>query len=171
MTQCLEQLDFGFLCHKSITADFDGGELSSDGGVMLVREADHRLGLTAALAACAQAWKMAGLDAAKLDLDRVGIYLAGGEGELDFAAFTGAALAAWNPQTNAVPLNIKINGVAALASQGSALILAGNPDDSNSMTQPKKIVPLAATMRGVKPIFTYKLPPSSIVVLKLKAHP
>ena len=53
MTLCLEQLDFGFLCHKQITADFQGGELSSDGGVMLVRAADQRLGLTAALSACA----------------------------------------------------------------------------------------------------------------------
>src|ERR1043165_2241092 len=33
-----------------------------------------------ALGACAQAWKAAGLDAAELDLDRVGIYLGSGEG-------------------------------------------------------------------------------------------
>jgi Transposase DDE domain group 1 len=52
MTQCLEQLDFGFLLGKQISARFDGGELSSDGGVMLLAEADQRLGLTAALAAC-----------------------------------------------------------------------------------------------------------------------
>ena len=38
--------------------------------------------------ACAQAWKAAGLDAAKLDLDRVGIYLGSGEGSLDFDAYT-----------------------------------------------------------------------------------
>ncbi|CAN5706059.1 hypothetical protein BH09PLA1_BH09PLA1_11450 [soil metagenome] len=48
-----------------------------------------------ALAACAQAWKSAKLDAAKLDLDRVGIYLGSGEGSLDFAAYTSAALAGW----------------------------------------------------------------------------
>lgn len=52
MTQCVEQLDFGFLHGKQICARFDGGELSSDGGVMLLAEADQRLGLTAALAAC-----------------------------------------------------------------------------------------------------------------------
>ena len=52
MTQCIEQLSFGFLCGKQICADFDGGELSSDGGVMLLQEADHRLGLTGALSAC-----------------------------------------------------------------------------------------------------------------------
>ena len=33
-----------------------------------------------ALGACAQAWKSAGLDQAKLDLDQVGIYLGSGEG-------------------------------------------------------------------------------------------
>lgn len=50
-----------------------------------------------ALGACAQAWKDAGLDSSKLDLDRVGIYLGSGEGSLDFDAYTAAALAAWGP--------------------------------------------------------------------------
>ena len=50
-----------------------------------------------ALGACAQAWKMAGLDRDKLDLDRVGIYLGSGEGSLDFDAYTTAALSAWKP--------------------------------------------------------------------------
>ena len=59
-----------------------------------------------ALAACAQAWQMARLPALGtphsalstgnfLDLDRVGIYLGAGEGELDFAAYTIAALSSW----------------------------------------------------------------------------
>lgn len=46
-----------------------------------------------ALAACAQAWKAAGLSDATLDLDRVGIYFASGEGSLDFDSYTTAALA------------------------------------------------------------------------------
>jgi 3-oxoacyl-[acyl-carrier-protein] synthase II len=50
-----------------------------------------------ALGACAQAWKMAGLDSADLDLDRVGIYLGSGEGSLDFDAYTAAALTSWKP--------------------------------------------------------------------------
>jgi 3-oxoacyl-[acyl-carrier-protein] synthase II len=50
-----------------------------------------------ALAACLQAWRAAGLDADKLDLDRVGIYLGSGEGSLDFDAYTAAALSAWAP--------------------------------------------------------------------------
>ncbi len=53
-----------------------------------------------ALAACQQAWTAAGLEKAKLDLDRVGIYLGSGEGSLDFDAFTTAALTSWKPESN-----------------------------------------------------------------------
>src|SRR5215218_2860246 len=35
---------------KKVTAAFDGGRLSSDGGVMLLREAERRLGIAARLA-------------------------------------------------------------------------------------------------------------------------
>lgn len=50
-----------------------------------------------ALGACAQAWKMSGLDKlASLNRDRVGVYLGSGEGSLDFEAYTAAALAGWN---------------------------------------------------------------------------
>ncbi len=55
-----------------------------------------------ALAAAQQAWKHAGLTDARLDLDRVGIYFASGEGSLDFNAYTGAALASWKADANAI---------------------------------------------------------------------
>jgi hypothetical protein len=38
------------LCHKKITAAFDGGQISSDGGVLLLAGADRRLGLIETLA-------------------------------------------------------------------------------------------------------------------------
>jgi hypothetical protein len=49
MTQCIRQLSFGFLGHKHVVGQFDGGNLSSDGGLMLVSAADEQLGLTQAL--------------------------------------------------------------------------------------------------------------------------
>jgi 3-oxoacyl-[acyl-carrier-protein] synthase II len=55
-----------------------------------------------ALAACAQAWKMAGLDSTQLDLDRVGIYLGSGEGSLDFEAFTMAGIASWQAESQSI---------------------------------------------------------------------
>lgn len=53
-----------------------------------------------ALAACQQAWRMAGLEVEKLDLDRVGIYLGSGEGELDMEALTYSTLGAWQDGTS-----------------------------------------------------------------------
>src|SRR3954447_686305 len=64
-----------------------------------------------AMAACAQAWKSAGLPPIQnpqskiqnpLDLDRVGIYLGSGEGSLDFDAFTTANLTAWSAERGAI---------------------------------------------------------------------
>ena len=37
---------------KKVTADFEGGLISSDGGLLLLREADRRLGLAGTLAGC-----------------------------------------------------------------------------------------------------------------------
>jgi len=75
-----------------------------------------------------------------------------------------------NPQTNAVSLNIAINGVTSLESKADAITLAGNPADSNSMAEPKKVIPVKTTVRHVQPQFVYTLSPNSIVVLKLKAR-
>ena len=46
-------LPFSFpaVAGKKVTAAFDGGRLSSDGGVMLLAQAERRLGLAARLAA------------------------------------------------------------------------------------------------------------------------
>lgn len=47
MPKCTEErLDFGRLGRRGIEADFSGGELCSDGGLMLVRRVDRHIGLT-----------------------------------------------------------------------------------------------------------------------------
>lgn len=53
MTECnREPLLFSSLDRQQVVADFDGGRLTSDGGGLLLREADHALRLTQRLAAC-----------------------------------------------------------------------------------------------------------------------
>jgi hypothetical protein len=42
---------FPAVAHKKVTAAFDGGRITSDGGVMLLAAADRRLGICAKLAA------------------------------------------------------------------------------------------------------------------------
>jgi Transposase DDE domain group 1 len=52
MPKCTEDMiDFGRLGRRVIEADFSGGDLSSDGGMMLLRQVDERIGLTRAAAA------------------------------------------------------------------------------------------------------------------------
>ena len=53
MTECTStKLTFSRLKRQEIVANFDGGRLTSDGGALLLREVDRRLGLTKALADC-----------------------------------------------------------------------------------------------------------------------
>ena len=42
---------------KKVTADFDGGLISSDGGLVLLRGAERRLGLAETLAGCIREWR------------------------------------------------------------------------------------------------------------------
>ncbi len=55
-----------------------------------------------ALGAARQAWTMAGLDQSPADPRRIGIYLASGEGVLDFDSYQRTSLSAWDTQTGAV---------------------------------------------------------------------
>jgi hypothetical protein len=52
MTQCIAQLDLGILQGKRLSGQFDGGDISSDGGLVLLAQADEQLGLTRRLAGC-----------------------------------------------------------------------------------------------------------------------
>ena len=50
MPNCTQgELSFPSFDRRKIEADFSGGDVSSDGGILLLREADRRLGLTKAL--------------------------------------------------------------------------------------------------------------------------
>jgi len=52
-TECNpEQLEFHVLGKRTVVGRFDGGRITSDGGGLLLREADLRIGLTARLADC-----------------------------------------------------------------------------------------------------------------------
>ena len=46
MTECSKQSVFPFFKHSKLTASFDGGSITSDGGLLLVREFDERIGLS-----------------------------------------------------------------------------------------------------------------------------
>jgi len=74
-----------------------------------------------------------------------------------------------NPELTSQSLSIEIKGVTSLASKATVITLAGNPEDTNSTSHPRNVVPVTTTLRGVKPGFIYTLPANSIVIIKLKA--
>jgi alpha-N-arabinofuranosidase len=73
-----------------------------------------------------------------------------------------------NPQSTTEQLQIQIKGISSLPFKGSAISLAGNPEDTNSITEPRKVVPTITTLSHLRPDFTYLMPAHGIVVLKLK---
>ncbi|MBN1362945.1 MAG: hypothetical protein JW993_20265 [Sedimentisphaerales bacterium] len=75
-----------------------------------------------------------------------------------------------NTSGTAQPVRIQISGVASVAPTGEAVEMKGEGDeDTNSITEPKKIVPVAKPIDGLSKDFTRTLPPYSITVLKLNA--
>jgi len=50
MTDCIPQLVFSFYRHRPIHADFSGGQISSNAGLLPLRAFDQRYGLTRDLA-------------------------------------------------------------------------------------------------------------------------
>jgi len=57
MTHCSTELLFDFYPQKPLSVDFEGGDLTSDAGLLLVRQADEKLGLTSGLAAGIVDWR------------------------------------------------------------------------------------------------------------------
>ena len=49
--------DLPAVSRKKVTTDFAGGSISSDGGLVLLRAAERRLGLAQALAGCIREWR------------------------------------------------------------------------------------------------------------------
>lgn len=50
MTECItKQLNFPFIRKRQVTVDFEGGEITSDSGLLLIRQADNALGLIAGM--------------------------------------------------------------------------------------------------------------------------
>lgn len=75
-----------------------------------------------------------------------------------------------NPAPTEESLKIDLKGIVSVAPKGEAITLSGCPQDTNSIQHPRNVIPVTSTVFGVKPDFTYALPPTSIVVLKLKAR-
>jgi alpha-L-arabinofuranosidase len=67
-------------------------------------------------------------------------------------------------------VHVSVSGVAAVQPSGNIVTMSGSgPADTNSITQPVKIVPVTSPVDGLSADFTREFPPYSISVLQLKA--
>jgi alpha-N-arabinofuranosidase len=67
------------------------------------------------------------------------------------------------------PVRVEISGLATIEAKGQAITLsASSPDDTNSITEPAKIVPITRNVDGLGADFTRTFPPYSITVLLMK---
>jgi alpha-N-arabinofuranosidase len=74
-----------------------------------------------------------------------------------------------NPGAAAAPVQLDVTG-AAMQSTATALTLAADPQETNSIDAPEKVMPVTSTVTGVKPGFTYTVPAHGIVVLTLRTQ-
>lgn len=71
-----------------------------------------------------------------------------------------------NPGSTAAPVQIDVKGTE-LRPAATALTLAGDPQDTNSIDAPERVAPKTSPVAGVKSGFTYTVPANGIVVLEL----
>ncbi len=68
-------------------------------------------------------------------------------------------------------VRIEIGGVASLDPKARLIVLnASSPDDTNSITEPTKVVPTTTTIDVPSRSFTHTCPPYSITVLQMRAR-
>lgn len=75
-----------------------------------------------------------------------------------------------NPEMRPQTVTIELKSAAGLRSSATETVLAAPPDETNSIDQPKKVVPTTRRISGVAPTFTHTFPPSSVTVLELQTR-
>ncbi len=64
---------------------------------------------------------------------------------------------------------VTITGIASVAAGGRGIVLtAASPQDTNSLTDPRKVVPVAFPVNGLGTRFVYRFAPRSVTVLILR---
>jgi alpha-N-arabinofuranosidase len=71
-----------------------------------------------------------------------------------------------NPANAAAPVQLELTGTT-LRPTATALTLAADPQATNSIDAPERVVPVTSQVADVKPRFAYTVPANGIVVLVL----
>lgn len=74
-----------------------------------------------------------------------------------------------NTTGKAQPITIDLKGIAKVAAEGTLIVMKGSkPDDTNSITEPAKIIPVTQKVNGISTSFTRDYDAYSINVLKVQ---
>ena len=73
-----------------------------------------------------------------------------------------------NASDTDAPIEIALTGASSLAATATALTLSADPQSTNAIDTPERVVPVKSTVTGVKPGFTYTVPKHGIVVLTMR---
>ncbi len=69
------------------------------------------------------------------------------------------------------PVQVDIKGAASIAPEGTLIsLVSANPTDTNSITEPTKIVPVTSKVTGLGNTFTQTFAPYSVNVLQIDTH-
>ena len=74
-----------------------------------------------------------------------------------------------NPTDEPTEVDLQLDG-AVPASSGEAIVLHGNPEDENSLTQPTKLAPTAESFNVPSEKFQYTFRPNSLTVLRIDVN-
>jgi alpha-L-arabinofuranosidase len=74
-----------------------------------------------------------------------------------------------NPGDTAQNVQVNLAGAKSVSPEAGELVLAGNPDDENSMEQPEHISPVQSTIGNAAANFSCDFQPHSLTVLRIKA--
>jgi alpha-L-arabinofuranosidase len=67
------------------------------------------------------------------------------------------------------PVKINLRGITNILPEAVLTVIKGNkPEDTNSITEPERIVPFGSSIKGIKPVFSKTLDPYSVSILELK---
>ena len=74
-----------------------------------------------------------------------------------------------NTTGKAQPVQVNLKGVANVSANAKEIVIKGDkPDDTNSITDPEKIIPVSTVINGIKQNFEHVLPPYSVTILQLQ---
>ena len=66
-------------------------------------------------------------------------------------------------------VQVETSGLSSIESKGQTVAMsASSPDDTNSITEPAKIVPVTTKVEGLSKNFKYTFPAYSITILQMK---